>query len=201
MPMHEMKEIYYEDFYAISMMQKYLLEYAKVIKQERNLDKFDDIVILCIGTDRLPGDCLGPLVGSLLLEKGETHAHVYGTMEAPLHAKNMESILANIDSTFNPHTTLKIAIDASLSSTIDIGTITIKNDGLQPGSGAGKDLPLVGDISIAGIVNSAGGLSFVTLQNTRMSLIWSMSRTIREGIYHMIYNINEIRRNNDAKKY
>jgi putative sporulation protein YyaC len=193
--MHRKKGIYYEDPHAISRIQGCVLEYAELIRQERSLDKFDDIVILCIGTDRLPGDSLGPLIGALLSEKADINAHIYGTMSSPLHANNMEDILHEIDSKFDPHTTLKIAIDAGLSNTHNIGNINIWKGELQPGSGADKDLPSVGDISITGIVDRSGDSNLTTLRNTRMSLIWSMSRVISESLY----NINEIRRDTIAE--
>lgn len=31
--------------------------------------KFEDLVLLCIGTDKITGDCLGPLVGSKLKQR------------------------------------------------------------------------------------------------------------------------------------
>ena len=46
--------------------------------------------IVCIGTDRSTGDSLGPLVGTMLQEKTLSHFHVYGTLEEPIHAVNLE---------------------------------------------------------------------------------------------------------------
>lgn len=46
-------------------------------------------VIVCIGTDKCIGDCLGPLVGTMLLEKF-IPLPVYGTIKSPMHALNLE---------------------------------------------------------------------------------------------------------------
>ena len=45
-------------------------------------------VIVCIGTDAVVGDCLGPLVGSLLKERLKGKTYVFGTVESPVTAKN-----------------------------------------------------------------------------------------------------------------
>ena len=40
-------------------------------------------VILCIGTDKVPGDSLGPVVGDLLIMKYNIDAFVYGHAQSP----------------------------------------------------------------------------------------------------------------------
>ena len=46
-------------------------------------------IIVCIGTDAVIGDSLGPLVGSMLkgLLKGKTY--IFGTVESPITAKEV----------------------------------------------------------------------------------------------------------------
>ena len=44
-------------------------------------DLYKDIIILCIGTDRSTGDCLGPLVGHKLKLIQYKNVYVYGTLE------------------------------------------------------------------------------------------------------------------------
>ena len=39
-----------------------------------------ELVFLCIGTDRLTGDCLGPYVGQQLLCNASEKVHVYGCL-------------------------------------------------------------------------------------------------------------------------
>ena len=51
--------------------------------------KYEDLVLLCIGTDKITGDCLGPLVGSKLMQQNFPHP-LYGTLEKPLHDRNFE---------------------------------------------------------------------------------------------------------------
>ena len=74
-----------------------------------------DIVLVCIGSDRATGDCLGPIVGHKLARFCSTHKnslHLFGTLEQPIHAKNLEATLQFIHSCYK--NALIIAIDASL---------------------------------------------------------------------------------------
>ena len=61
-----------------------------------------------------------------------------------------------------------IAVDACLGHLQNIGKVFIQDKPLKPGSAVNKDLPLVGDLSITGIVNISGSLEFMVLQNTRL---------------------------------
>src|SRR5206468_11598946 len=54
----------------------------------------NDVVYLCIGTDRSTGDYLGPMVGTYL--DGLGYANVYGTIDNPTHAMNLSEILNNL---------------------------------------------------------------------------------------------------------
>ncbi|MFD2881867.1 DUF1256 domain-containing protein [Paenibacillus rhizoplanae] len=51
------------------------------------------IVIICVGTDRSTGDSLGPLVGTTLARFRSPLFHLYGTLEEPVHAINLEETL------------------------------------------------------------------------------------------------------------
>ena len=128
--------------------------------------RWTEIVFLCIGSDRVTGDCLGPYIGHLLTPHETGHIFVYGTLSSPVHALNLEKISSLIKK-FHPHA-LVIAIDASLGQKKHLGYVTIGNGALYPGAGVQKNLPPVGDIHITGIVNIAGMLEHLTLQTTRL---------------------------------
>ncbi len=141
-----------------------------------------DLVILCIGTDRSTGDSLGPLTGwrlkNLLRNSG---IKVYGTVDDPVHAVNLQEKLDEIKNHYKDP--LIIAIDACLGKVSNVGTILLQNEALRPGAGVNKNLPAVGDISISGIVNVGGFMEFQVLQNTRLSLVLNMSQTIANSVY------------------
>lgn len=53
-----------------------------------------DIIFFCIGTDRSTGDSLGPLVGTQLIKKNLPAERVYGTLDRPVHAINLDETLS-----------------------------------------------------------------------------------------------------------
>lgn len=75
-------------------------------------NNWSELVFLCIGTDRVTGDCLGPFVGQKLSSYSGTDFSVYGTLFQPVHALNLTDIYQHIQ-THHPNA-LVIAIDASL---------------------------------------------------------------------------------------
>ena len=61
--------------------------------------RWSELVFLCIGSDRVTGDCLGPYIGHQLLEHLNTDTHgvyVYGTLKSPVHALNLSRISRQI---------------------------------------------------------------------------------------------------------
>lgn len=137
-------------------------------------------VLLCIGTDRSTGDCLGPLVGSKidLLQQG--FFNIYGTLDKPVHASNLKDTLENIKNLYkNPFI---IAIDACLGRLESVGYVHIGDGSLLPGAGVNKDLPPVGQIHITGIVNVGGYMEYMILQNTRLNLVMRLADTIAGGL-------------------
>ncbi len=153
-------------------------ELTKVIKDNR------DIVILCIGTDRSTGDSLGPLVGYKLKFLVRDTVFIYGSLENPVHAKNISETNDLILKSHNdPYI---IAIDASLGGLQNVGKVIIESKPLYPGAALNKNLPSVGDLSIVGVVNISGSLEFMVLQNTRLYIVMKLAEVISSGIYHSI---------------
>ncbi|HOV80141.1 MAG TPA: spore protease YyaC [Bacillota bacterium] len=138
------------------------------------------IILLCIGTDRSTGDCLGPLVGSKMDSLKQDFFVVYGTLDNPVHASNLKEKLEEIyGSHKNPFI---IAVDASLGSIENVGCINLGDGSLQPGAGVNKTLPPVGQIHITGIVNVGGFMEYLVLQNTRLNLVMRLAETIEKGL-------------------
>ncbi|WP_294154071.1 spore protease YyaC [uncultured Clostridium sp.] len=161
---------------AYIKIKEYLLKELSPIINTR------PIIVLCIGTDRSTGDSLGPLVGYKLKHLATSNIYVYGTLENPVHAKNLSDILNKINCYFsNPYI---IAIDSCLGSLNSIGKIFIKNGPLLPGLALNKDLPPIGEMNITGIVNISGSFEFLVLQNTRLHTVMNLADSISRGIYH-----------------
>lgn len=155
------------------------------------------IVFLCIGSDRATGDCLGPIIGYKLSKyKKIENYYVYGTLEEPVHAKNLKDTIGRI---YQSHEdAFIIAIDASLGKSDHVGYITLGEGPLKPGAGVDKDLPEVGDIFITGIVNLSGMLDHMLLQTTRLNVVMSMADMICLGINYSIYQIKSTFHNTEV---
>ena len=144
------------------------------------IDDNRDIIFLCIGTDRSTGDSLGPLIGYKLKPIIPKNIYVYGSLESPIHATNILTILDKIKINFNnPYI---VAIDAALGSVHNIGKIIIENKPLSPGAAFNKSLPAIGNMSIKGIVNISGCMDFTLLQNTRLYTVMTLADSISNGI-------------------
>ncbi|MFZ5631955.1 MAG: spore protease YyaC [Bacillota bacterium] len=173
-------KIYREDPLAVAKLCWDLSARLNRAGIEREQDK----VLLCIGTDRSTGDCLGPLVGSKMQAISQDYLHVYGTLDDPVHAGNLKEKLDEIYSRFkNPFI---VAVDACLGSLENVGHISIGDGSLQPGAGVNKNLPPVGDVYITGIVNVGGFLEYMVLQNTRLNIVMKMADLIVGGLCRMI---------------
>lgn len=160
---------------AVSEIRDYLL-----IKLKSPITEGRPIIFLCIGTDRSTGDSLGPLIGYKLKSFHKNNIYVYGTLETPVHSKNLEIILNKINKHFNnPYI---VAIDSCLGVVHNIGKIFIEEKPLTPGLALNKELPPVGNLSITGVVNISGNLDFIVLQNTRLFTVMSLADCITYGI-------------------
>ncbi|PGL72814.1 spore protease YyaC [Bacillus sp. AFS055030] len=168
-------------------------DYSVFLDDENAINRFADrlckslpslhtkeIVFVCIGTDRSTGDSLGPLVGTMLGELNLSKFHYYGTLDEPIHALNLSEQLEIIKGKYN--NPFIIAVDACLGRVKSIGSVRLSNGPLKPGAAMKKELPLVGEINLTGVVNVSGFMEFYVLQNTRLSLVMKMAKFIATSI-------------------
>lgn len=146
----------------------------------------ENTVIVCIGTDKCIGDCLGPLVGSILTENFFP-LPVYGTLSSPIHALNIDERLEEIYAN-HPKASI-IGVDACLGDECDIGEIRIRDYAIHPGKGVGKELPEVGAASVIGIVDCSDNAELFFSRSIRLSFIMDMAKIISR-IFIDAYNIN-----------
>lgn len=146
----------------------------------------NDIVILCIGTDRSTGDSLGPIVGYKLSSKTifSSKLSIYGTLDMPVHAANLNETIQNIK--YEHKDAYIIAIDASLGLRDHIGYVTLGLGPLKPGLGVNKKLPDVGDIHITGIVNVSGSCDPALLQTTRLKTVMKLADVISTSLIYCL---------------
>ncbi|WP_258200708.1 spore protease YyaC [Paenibacillus endoradicis] len=135
----------------------------------------DDIVFVCIGTDRSTGDAFGPIMGTVLQQLA--FPHVIGTLAEPCDAYKVEQAVQQL-----PQHKLIIAIDACLGNDKTIGTFIIREGSIQPGAATGRRLPAVGHYSIAAVINENGPKAYWKIQNTSLFTVLGMVATLRQAV-------------------
>jgi putative sporulation protein YyaC len=157
-----------------------LAEMLAALLRELNPHGRRQPVLLAVGTDRSTGDSLGPLVGTRIKELAPDLLPVYGTLDQPVHAVNLEEKVQEIKD--NIPYPLIIAVDACLGQLQNVGSVNMGRGSLQPGTGVNKVLPSVGEIFFSGVVNIGGYLEYLVLQNTRLSQVMKMADCIAQAL-------------------
>lgn len=139
----------YDDKGSVPAIIPYLTEILRHTKRP---------IFICVGTPKIVGDSLGPLVGSKVLAQ-IPGIPLYGTFEAPVHARNITVVLKQVMKS-HPDATL-IGVDSSMSSQARVGYICLNGGKLRPGIAVRGGLPAFGEYKLYGNTSSAGehGLS------------------------------------------
>ena len=101
------------------------------------------IDIVCFGSPAIPGDALGPLVGTCLKHLQSNDILVIGTLDNPVISSNIDRRLKEIRKD-----SFVVAIDAALLNYNDTCHIEIANGYMQPGSAVSNNNHKVGDMFI-----------------------------------------------------
>lgn len=174
------REIYYYQADRNFMPEEFAEKLHEMIREEKIRKNKSGVVFLCIGTDRSTGDSLGPLIGYKLRQMRITKATVFGTLDRPVHAMNLEDYVAVLKKCYRDD--LIVAVDASVGSRDHVGYVTLGKGALKPGLGVSKELKAVGDIFITGIVGSCGNYDPLMLQSVRLAIVMQMADCISRGI-------------------
>lgn len=127
-------------------------------KLKEEIECIEDIVFVCIGTNEVLGDCLGPLVGTYLKENSDFK--VYGDMENNIcTSKDIKRLCRK---TKNKKV---IAIDSAISDVAKIGEIFVSDRCCRVGRGIGIDKNEIGDITIKVVVAKKEKNNYKTIQN------------------------------------
>lgn len=137
-------------------------------------------VFMCIGTEKVFADSLGPKVGSLLNENMKKPCFVYGLCNQNITAENLVYCHDFIRK-MHPNREI-VVVDAAVGTHEQIGKIQISNGGIVPGAATNKNLPTVGDVSIVGIVADKGMADFYTLNSSKERLVNQVAQFIAKSI-------------------
>ncbi|MFD0673984.1 spore protease YyaC [Cohnella sp. GCM10027633] len=150
-------------------------DFIRRICRDRGLD---ELTFVCIGTDRSTGDSLGPLVGTMLEERG--FPRVIGTMREPCDADRLPLLAERLSADNNDGTRTIIAIDACLGRPESVGAYLVSEGPLVPAQSVGRGFPPIGAYSIAAIVNRTGPKPYWTLQTTSLYKVMGMAQEIAD---------------------
>ena len=153
---------------------------AKLAKAIQDKVGQDAPVYMCIGTERVFSDSLGPRVGTLLNENMIFPAFVYGLCDSNITAENLQYSYGFIKA-LHPNS-LVVVIDAAVGSPDQVGKIQVTDGGIVPGAATNKNLPQVGDVGIVGIVAERGMSDFYTLNSEKDRLVNQVAQFISDAI-------------------
>lgn len=174
-----------------SKKEIFISELEDVLYKKRKNNNYTELVILCIGTDKITGDCFGPLVGSFLIKLFENYnifnISIYGTLENNINYNNIDKVLGRI---YKIHKKpCIVVVDAALSKKENIGKIYVSDEKTILGKSLNKNNLLVGDISIKAVVGKDYKISkynFINLQNTSLNIVMNLANIVSEGIFEII---------------
>lgn len=142
-------------------------------------------VVLCLGSDRFLQDCLGPMVGSALVEQGYP-SYVYGTLDAPVFCQNLEHAYRFIKAT---HPTRKLlVIDASSTKAQErLGKIVLAKD-YRPLNPKLQNVQLNADWFLFGVCSTYND-TFPQIAGARLAIIQKLAETISNALLSAVAQI------------
>lgn len=166
---------------------KFICDFAKKIESING--KYSELIFICVGTDRITGDCFGPIVGERLIKnlKNNQNFKIYGTLSKNVSFSSIDYYLNKIkQSSNNPYI---VIIDSALSTEENIGKIFIENKKTRLGNAIGKSKKNIGDMSIRAIIGENFqniNKNMYVLQNTHLSLVISLANIVSQGILEVL---------------
>ena len=155
----------------------------EIMQKNNYLEK--ELCFLCVGTDKVVGDAIGPLVGSNLkkyINKNNIkNIKVIENLDNPLINKNIEN--------FKKIKGIKILIDSAISNSYKVGEIIVEEKSNKLVSAFFNEKNINYDISIKAIVaeNSFNNtLNLIRLQNVSVKTVIKMSEKITKEMCKVI---------------
>lgn len=167
----------------------FVKDFSSILREKTNDLEISKLIFLCIGTNKVIGDCFGPLVGYKLkyFLENKKYIDVCGGLDYIICRHNILSIVNDIKNTYKRP--FFIAVDSAISNKVNIGKIIVSKNSMYIGSSLNKKDIYVGDMSIKGIVSkdlNNSKYNFKLLQNTSIKLIMNMSDIAVRGICDVI---------------
>ena len=177
-----------------NVQEEFKREFYRILMNEKKKNNYKQIAILCIGTDKMTGDCFGPLVGTKLVKLLENcniyNVNIYGSLEKNINYTNILEELKRVKNE-NKNACI-VVIDAALSTKENIGKIIIANKNVSLGEGLKKEKVEIGNIGIKAVVGKDCKMpkyNFKILQNISLNVVMSLADIVSNGIFETIKNM------------
>lgn len=167
------------------------LELNKILHKV-NTKGYSNLVFVCIGSSKMIGDSVGPIIGEILNNKlKSTNIKVFGNLKNNVNSKNIYRTFKKIEKVYSkPYI---ISIDSALSNSIKPGNVFILKKGLIPGKALKKKSIEIGNVSIRAIVGRDENnlvKNYYNLKNADYELILKFSKNISNAILKSIKFLN-----------
>ncbi len=136
-------------------------------------------VFLCLGTDRIVGDCLAPLTADIMRQR-KLPFYIYGGLNAPITAKNCE-FACDFIRVMHPNSLLVLIDSMATRTQANLGDIVVNNDYF----GAINALKIQPDLCIYGVVSM---LKNNLLNCARLRNVEYIARVISNAIENALSN-------------
>ena len=159
------------------------------------MEYFSHIVILCVGSNKIAGDSIGPIVGKKLgrLLNQKDNIVILGNLKTTLNFKNAKKVWQNIITTYqNPFI---ITVDSALGKKEFVNSIITNAGDIQIGSALGRSACYPSHINIKGIVGEYKEdvqENINTLKNVNKKIVNRLSNEITYELYKMLEKINYV---------
>lgn len=144
-----------------------------------------ELCFICVGTDKIVGDAIGPLVGSNLkkyIDKNSIkNINIIGNLDNPITNNNIEN--------FNNLKGIKILIDSAISNSYNVGDIIVEEKSNKLVSAFFDEKIINYDISIKAVVaknNFSSTLNLINLQTVSIKTIINISEKITKEMCKVI---------------
>ena len=160
--------------------------------EENILDLTEDyshIIILCIGTGKIVGDSIGPLIGKNIKFLENKYIKIYGDLDNTINFRNAKEIITEIYEQFEkPYI---ITIDAALGSKDNIGQIILNKGYIKIGKALEKNICFYSNINIkcvVGLNTNSKVSNMLELKNVEEKKVYDIVSIVSLGIKEVLEN-------------
>lgn len=125
-----------------------------VLENVSNENKYTSMIVVCLGASltEICGECVGPLIGSELKEKGHIEGvYIYGTMEDPIDGLNYEQRINQLDRKHK--SPLVISVTCGISDyKWKMGCISVRKEVVSIHSDEGGKCTNIGKVAVTPIL-------------------------------------------------